>query len=185
MRRTAHIVQPNPRAREDAGNAGSSARHRGRGGNRNGRERHRDWHERHEGDAEFAEKHRKFHRRQHHWRHGHRDRTWWRNNYSRFVLFGSGYYYWNNGYWYPAYGYDPYFSTYTYDAPIYGYNDLEPGQVIASVQEELQRRGYYRGEVDGEYGPMTRRALLAYQQDSGLPVTGEIDEGTLESLGFE
>ena len=71
--------------------------------------------------------------------------AWWRSNYSRFALFGGGYYYWDSGYWYPAYGYDPYFSTYVYDAPIYGYNDLEPGQVIASVQAELQRRGYDPG----------------------------------------
>lgn len=122
---------------------------------------------------------------QHNWHRGHHDRSWWTSRYSRFALFGGGYYYWNSGYWYPAYGYDPYFSTYTYDAPIYSYNDLDPGQVIANVQAELQNRGYNPGGVDGTYGPMTRRALLRYQTDNGLPATGEIDRDTLGSLGLQ
>ena len=92
---------------------------------------------------------------------------------------------WNAGYWYPAYGYDPYFSSYVYDAPIYGYNDLEPGEVIARVQAELQRLGYDPGAVDGDFGPATREAVLDFQQDNGLPVTGEIDEDTLSALGLE
>ena len=41
---------------------------------------------------------------------GDHNRNWWvaRYPHSRFVLFGGGYYYWWNGYWYPAYGYSPY-----------------------------------------------------------------------------
>ncbi len=127
------------------------------------------------------------HRGRHHgnWDRRHHNRAWWRDNFTRFALFGGGYYYWNSGFWYPAYGYDPYFSTYVYDAPIYGYNNLEPGDVVASVQRELQRQGYDAGGVDGDYGPATRRALLDYQRDNGLPVTGEIDEATLDALGLQ
>lgn len=120
-----------------------------------------------------------------HWDRTHHDRSWYRSHYSRFARFGGGYYYWNEGFWYPAYGYDPYFTTYVYDAPVYGYNNLDPGQVIANVQAQLQRAGYYRGVLDGLFGPMTRRALLDYQRDNGLPVTGEIDEATLYSLGLQ
>ncbi len=118
--------------------------------------------------------------------HARHDRSWWRHHYSntRFVLFGGGYYFWNNGYWYPAYGYDPAYSTYTYDEPIYGYNNYAPGQVISNVQIELQREGYYDGEVDGLIGPMTREALAQYQADHGLYVTRAIDEPTLEALGL-
>ena len=119
------------------------------------------------------------------WDRNQHHRDWWRSRYNRFALFGGGYYYWNSGYWYPAYGYDPYFSTYSYDAPIYSYNDLDPGQVVASVQTELQRLGYNPGAVDGTYGPATRRALLDYQRDTGLPVTCEIDSNTLGSLGLQ
>jgi hypothetical protein len=119
--------------------------------------------------------------RRHHDRR-HHDRHWWRSHFSRIALFGGGYYYWNNNYWYPAYGYDPYYSTYAYDEPIYGYNNLDPGQVIANVQSALQEQGYYRDEVDGLIGPATREALANYQQDHGLPVTSAIDGPTLESL---
>jgi hypothetical protein len=165
----------NRRGHDDDSNIDEHANHHGRRGFRG---RHRDWHRRHDGDPNFAQAHRRWHRQ-------HQSRDWWRSRYSRFARFGGGYYYWNAGYWYPAYGYDPYFTTYTYNAPIYAYNNQDPGQIIASVQQELQRLGYYRGYLDGTYGPMTRRALLNYQRDNGLPVTGEIDADTLASLGFE
>jgi hypothetical protein len=35
------------------------------------------------------------------------DQGWYRSHYNRVELFGGGYYYWNNGYSYPAWGYDP------------------------------------------------------------------------------
>ena len=116
-------------------------------------------------------------------RHRH-DRSWWRSRYHRFALFGGGYYYWDNNYWYPAYGYDPYYSSYSYDEPIYGYQDMDPGQVIASVQTELQRLGYYRYAVDGVMGPATRAALANFQRDNGLAITAAIDRRTLQSLGL-
>ncbi|MEY2490911.1 MAG: hypothetical protein QOC70_2853 [Verrucomicrobiota bacterium] len=121
-------------------------------------------------------------RRRHH--RDHHDRNWWRSHFNRFALFGSGYYFWDNGYWYPAYGYDSGYNTYSYDEPIYGYNDLEPEQVISSVQSELQRLGYYRYAVDGTMGPATRAAIANYQRDTGLSVTAAIDEPTLQSLGL-
>ena len=121
-------------------------------------------------------------RRRHHRQHRHRD--WWRSHYTRFALFGSGYYFWDGGYWFPAYGYDPAYNTYSYEEPIYGYGDLEPAQVIANVQTELQRMGYYRYAVDGQMGPMTRAAIRDYQRDNGLAITSAIDEPTLDSLGL-
>lgn len=119
------------------------------------------------------------------WERSRHDRGWWRNRYTRFALFGGGYYYYNSGFWYPAYGYDPYFSTYSYDAPIYAYNDQDPGRVIGNVQTELSRRGYDAGPIDGTYGPATRNALLNFQADNGLEESGEIDEATLDALGLQ
>jgi Putative peptidoglycan binding domain len=116
--------------------------------------------------------------------HEHHDRNWWRSHFTRFALFGSGYYFWDGGYWYPAYGYDSGYDTYAYNEPIYGYNNLDPGQVISSVQTELQRLGYYRYAVDGQMGPATRAAIANYQRDSGLSITSAIDEPTLDSLGL-
>ena len=111
------------------------------------------------------------------------DRGWYHSRYQRVELIAGGYYYWNNGYWYPAWGYDPGAEYYAYDAPIYvGHRAEPPDRVIADVQAELQQMGYYRGEVDGLLGPLTREALTAYQADQGLQVTAVIDEPTLSSL---
>jgi hypothetical protein len=113
------------------------------------------------------------------------DRSWYSSHYTRVELIGGGYYYFNGGYWYPAWGYSPSEEYYAYDAPIYvGQRAEPPDQVIADVQAELQDMGYYTGEVDGLLGPLTREALTAYQQDEGLMTTAVIDEPTLDSLNM-
>jgi hypothetical protein len=113
------------------------------------------------------------------------DQGWYRGHYGRVELIAGGYYYFNNGYWYPAWGYSPSAEYYAYDGPIYAGHQAKPwDQVIADVQAELQQMGYYRGEVDGLLGPLTREALTAYQQDQGLVATAVIDEPTLDSLGL-
>jgi hypothetical protein len=114
------------------------------------------------------------------------NRGWWHARYphTRFVLFGGGYYYWWGGYWYPAYGYDPAYNSYGYSEPIYGYNNLAPGQVLENVQVALRNQGYYHGAIDGLVGPETRAALAAYQRDHGLVVTSAVDEPTLVTLGL-
>jgi len=113
------------------------------------------------------------------------DQGWYRSHYNRVELIGGGYYFWNNGYWYPAWGYDPSAEYYAYDGPIYvGHRAEPPDKVIADVQAVLQEMGYYRGEVDGLLGPLTREALTAYQADQGLTTTAAIDQPTLDSLGM-
>ncbi len=113
------------------------------------------------------------------------DRNWWRNRFNTtFVLFGGGYYYWDTGYWYPAYGYSPIYNNYSYSEPIYGYDNLSPGEVIENVQLALRDEGYDPGAIDGLMGPQTRSALAAYQQDHGLVITEAVDEPTLVALGL-
>jgi hypothetical protein len=113
------------------------------------------------------------------------DQGWYHSHYNRVELIGGGYYFWNNGYWYPAWGYSPSAQYYAYDGPIYvGQRAEPPDKVIADVQAVLQQMGYYTGEVDGLLGPLTREALTAYQTDNGLTTTAAIDEPTLDSLGM-
>lgn len=119
---------------------------------------------------------RNYHRQSH-------NRNWWRSHYDRIVFVGGGWYFWNSGYWYPAWGYDPGY-YYPYDGPIYGYNSLAPDQVILNVQAQLQRDGYYAGPVDGLLGPNTRQAIAAFQADHGLAVTSAVDQPTLATLGL-
>jgi hypothetical protein len=47
------------------------------------------------------------------------DRGWWNNNYSTIVFALGGWWYWNAGYWYPAWGYAP-GAYFPFDGPIYG-----------------------------------------------------------------
>ncbi len=111
------------------------------------------------------------------------DRGWWRSHYDRIIFVNNGWYYWNAGYWFPAWGYAP-SVTYVYDGPIYAYNGLSPDQVTVNVQEQLAAAGYYDGPIDGILGPMTREAIAAYQADNGLAITSAIDEPTLATLGL-
>ncbi len=115
------------------------------------------------------------------------DRSWWSSSpfAASIVLIGGGYYYWNSGYWYPAWGYDTRHAYYPYDGPIYaGEHQVPFDRVLATVQATLQEQGYYRGEVDGLMGPLTRDALAGYQRDHGLVSTAALDQPTLASLGL-
>ena len=111
------------------------------------------------------------------------DRHWWHSHYPRITFYFGAPYYWDAGYWYPAWGYYPGY-VYAYDGPIYGYNDLAPDQVVLDVQVRLQREGYYTGPIDGLLGPMTRKAITAFQADHGLAITSSIDRPTLATLGL-
>jgi hypothetical protein len=116
-------------------------------------------------------------------RHEFHNRDWWRSHFTTIVFVNSGWWFWDAGWWFPAYGYAP-GSYYPYDGPIYGYNGLTPDRVVVDVQVQLQRDGYYAGPIDGVLGPMTRRAITAFQADHGLAVTSTIDEPTLATLGL-
>jgi hypothetical protein len=136
------------------------------------------------GEAFAGRQYRAFHNYQSQWH----DSGWWRHNCGDRIVFVSVYsqpfpFYFDAGYWYPAWGYYP-DSYYPYDGPIYGYNDLPPDEVIANVQTQLYNEGYYEGPIDGILGPDTRAAIANYQADHGLAVTAAIDEPTAESLGL-
>src|SRR5438128_2704730 len=111
------------------------------------------------------------------------DQNWWHSHHNNIVFVFGAPYYWNAGYWFPAWGFYPN-AYYAWDGPIYAYNNLPPDQVIANVQSALQQQGYYRGEVDGLIGPLTRGAIADYQRDHGLYETAAIDQPTLRSLGM-
>ena len=111
------------------------------------------------------------------------DQGWYHSHYGQVLLIAGGWYFFNRGYWYPAWGYDQNAAYYAYDGPIYAGRTAEPpDKVIADVQAELQEMGYYTGEVDGLLGPLTRQAVRDYQADHGLMVTEVIDEPTLDAL---
>jgi hypothetical protein len=112
------------------------------------------------------------------------NRDWYHSHYGTSLVFVLGApYFWNSGYWYPAWGYNPGY-VYPYDGPIYGASTLAPDQIVMNVQAQLRDDGYYNGAIDGVLGPQTRYALAQFQADHGLAVTSAVDEPTLATLGL-
>jgi hypothetical protein len=139
--------------------------------------------------------HRDWDRHCDHWWNGHRCR--WVNNC--WFIFDIGFFPW---YGYPYYAYDYYPYPYGYDAGVYYGGDANdysqdysqgtydssnqyPEATVAAAQQQLARQGYYRGQIDGIFGPETQRAIMRYQRDHRLRVTGYLTIDTRESLGLE
>ncbi len=57
--------------------------------------------------------------------------------------------------------------------------------LVLATQRELAALGYYKGPVDGRYGPATRNAIIAFQKQAELPITGRPDQKTLDRLMYE
>jgi peptidoglycan hydrolase-like protein with peptidoglycan-binding domain len=54
--------------------------------------------------------------------------------------------------------------------------------LLREIQTMLAHKGLYLGAIDGEYGPLSRSAIAAYQKVEGLAVTGEPSAMLLEHL---
>ena len=52
----------------------------------------------------------------------------------------------------------------------------------AKVQQSLKDLGYDVGEVDGQFGDLTKSAVEAFQQANGLEITGIIDDATIAKM---
>lgn len=53
---------------------------------------------------------------------------------------------------------------------------------IRKAQDLLSKLGYEPGPIDGLMGRKTRKAIVNFQQDFGLPETGEVDDKLLNQL---
>lgn len=56
------------------------------------------------------------------------------------------------------------------------------GPDVRSAQELLVARGYALGAIDDTFGPIMRRAVVAFQSEHGLPVDGDLDAADLDVL---
>jgi hypothetical protein len=54
---------------------------------------------------------------------------------------------------------------------------------IRQVQQELRRRGFDPGPIDGVHGPRTREAVRTFQDRYGMQASGDINNKTLFALG--
>lgn len=85
-----------------------------------------------------------------------------------------------------------------YDADLarIGYGGAEPvlplgratlskgrrGVAVAELQSDLADLGYFSGRLDGDFGPLTRAALLAFQADNDLATDGVAGDQTWAAL---
>jgi peptidoglycan hydrolase-like protein with peptidoglycan-binding domain len=57
-----------------------------------------------------------------------------------------------------------------------------PATLVRDVQSALAARGYQPGAADGDAGPITRAAILAFEHDYGLAATAEASDALLAAL---
>jgi peptidoglycan hydrolase-like protein with peptidoglycan-binding domain len=66
------------------------------------------------------------------------------------------------------------------EAPAAG--PRSPGEIIADIQRELGRRGFFEGAADGFYGPKTDMAVRDFERAAGLKSSAEPNEALLRTI---
>jgi hypothetical protein len=114
---------------------------------------------------------------------------WYAFNGDEWIGLDQGYYPWDY-YPYYSYDYDPYnyyVGNWTNDLsgdPTDDAYNATPDATVENIQAQLAQQGYYRGPVDGVFGPATRDAVAQYQTSKGLTVTGSLSPDTMQSFGL-
>jgi hypothetical protein len=65
--------------------------------------------------------------------------------------------------------------------------DLDPGDSgprVTKLQEELAERGFYKGAPDGQFGPKTSEAVIAYKKSKGFGEGAKAGKRVLDDLGI-
>ncbi len=52
------------------------------------------------------------------------------------------------------------------------------GQEVKDLQSRLYSLGYYTGEIDGQFGAMTKEAVIDFQRTNGLEADGMVGSET-------
>jgi peptidoglycan hydrolase-like protein with peptidoglycan-binding domain len=68
------------------------------------------------------------------------------------------------------------------DGPPDGTREDTSAKTVGAIQRELTTRGYGPLAGDGVLGLATRAAIMAFEHDQGLALTGEVSERTLERI---
>ena len=63
-------------------------------------------------------------------------------------------------------------------------NAAEALETTKAMQKGLAAKGYYPGPADGVAGLMTQAALMAFEFDNGLPLTGKVTRERSEMIVF-
>lgn len=75
-------------------------------------------------------------------------------------------------------------STTAWDRAMSGQTSFfTEGATVRRAQHALNRELALSLNVDGRIGPQTTAAIRQYQAERGLPITGELDQATQQTLG--
>jgi peptidoglycan hydrolase-like protein with peptidoglycan-binding domain len=58
------------------------------------------------------------------------------------------------------------------------------GEKVKEIQRALRDAGFIPGRIDGEFGPLTQAAVVAFQQVKRLVPDGEVGPRTARALGI-
>ncbi len=67
-------------------------------------------------------------------------------------------------------------------APLTTASPIDTSEVTRAIQRELDSHGYSIGTADGVASLITRAAIMAWESDHGLPLTGEPNQDLLGSI---
>jgi peptidoglycan hydrolase-like protein with peptidoglycan-binding domain len=56
------------------------------------------------------------------------------------------------------------------------------GQAVSNLQATLSRLGFYRGPINGTFGPQTQEAVIRFQQANRIIADGVVGAGTLQAI---
>ena len=54
-----------------------------------------------------------------------------------------------------------------------------------NIQTTLKKAGFYKGAIDGAFGPNSKKALKAWQKAKDITASGKLDAPTLTALGLD
>ncbi len=73
----------------------------------------------------------------------------------------------------------------TQAAPVSPVPAAVPPDQVRAVQARLRDMGFYRGGLDGVWGPETQQAIARFQQSRALEANSQLNPATLSALGFQ
>ena len=68
--------------------------------------------------------------------------------------------------------------------PYAAYPRASKERIFKAAQNRLKAQDFFRMEADGLPGAETEKALIAFQREKGIPVSGRLDLPTVKALGL-
>jgi peptidoglycan hydrolase-like protein with peptidoglycan-binding domain len=70
------------------------------------------------------------------------------------------------------------------NGPYADYHRVSKTNIFKTAQNRLKARNFYQMEADGTPGAESQKALIAFQREKVIKISGRLDRATLEALGL-